>query len=193
MRLLFVASRFPYPPRYGDQVRGFHHLRILSRRHRIVLISPCPDSRDGADALKVIEPFCEQIKIIPTNVWRRFARLAQIPFTSLPLQTQYLFDARFRDCVLGLLRNQPFDLMHVQMVRMAPVVEGLAPRVPTTLDLIDALSVNMAQRARLRLSPQMLVAGWEAQRIQAYERKLTRQYDQLVISLSTEGRLLLQY
>lgn len=182
MRVLFVTSRFPYPLRCGDQVRGFHQLRILSRRHRVVLVSPRPDLRDGADALKAVEPFCEHIKIIPTPIWRRLARLAQIPFTSLPLQTQYLFDARFRDCVLGLLRDQPFDLMHVQMVRMAPVAEGLSPRVPTALDLIDALSVNMAQRARRAWSPQMFAAGWEARRIRNYEQALVEQYDQLLIS-----------
>lgn len=182
MRILFVPSRFPYPPRYGDQVRGFHQLRILSRQHRIVLVSPCPESRDDTDAFKAVEPFCEQIKIIPTPVWRRLARLVKIPFSSLPLQTLYLFDARFRESVLGLLRDQAFDLMHVQTVRLAPVVEGLLPRVPIVLDLIDALSVNMAQRARRAPSPQTLIAGWEAKRIQNYERQLTQQYDQLVIS-----------
>lgn len=182
MRLLFVASRFPYPPRYGDQVRGFHQLQVLSRHHRIVLVSPPPDSHDNSDVFKAVEPFCEDIKTVYVPIWRRLARLARIPFTSLPLQTQYLFDARFRDCVARLLRDQLIDLVHVQTVRMAPVGERLLPRTPTVLDLIDALSVNMAQRAQRALSPQTLIAGWEARRIQNYERKLTSQYERLVIS-----------
>ena len=182
MRLLFIASRFPYPPRYGDQVRGFHHLRLLSRRHQIVLLSPRPDSSQDSEALKAVEPFCEKIYLLSVPVWRRFLHLAKVPFTSIPLQTLYLYDDGFRIKAQELLHSQSFDLIHVQTVRMAPVVNNLSPRVPAVLDFIDALSVNMAQRARRRLSPQTLVAGLESRRLCAYERALVRQYDRLVIS-----------
>ena len=91
--------------------------------------------------------------------------LVKAPFTSIPLQTLYLYDDCFRAKAQELLRSQSFDLIHVQTVRMAPIINNLSPQVPAVLDLIDALSVNMAQRARRRLSPQMLVAGWESRRI----------------------------
>lgn len=182
MKVLFITARFPYPPRYGDQVRGFHHLRLLSRRHQIVLLSPSPDLRQGDNALKAVEPFCEQTCLLPVPAWRRFLHLVKVPFTAIPLQTLYLYDDCFRAKAQELLRSQSFDLIHVQTVRMAPVIDGLSPRVPTVLDLIDAISVNMAQRARRRLSPQMLGAGWESRRLCAYERALVRRYDRLVIS-----------
>jgi hypothetical protein len=182
LRLLFVASRFPSPPRYGDQVRGFHHLRLLARQHKIVLLSPPPDSSQAAAALKAVEPFCEQICLLSVPVWRRFLHLVKIPCTSIPFQTLYLYDDCFRAKAQELLRSQSFDLIHVQTVRMAPVINNLSVRVPAVMDFIDALSVNMSQRAQRRLSPQMLVADWESHLLCAYERALVRRYERLVIS-----------
>jgi polysaccharide biosynthesis protein PslH len=181
MRLLFVASRFPYPPRYGDQVRGFHHLRILSRRHQIALVSPPPEA-GGKEALAAVEPFCDQMHLVRSSVGRGLLRLMRAPLTSLPFQTLYFCDPHLRRQVLTLLRAQRFDLLHVQMVRMAPVAHNLDAQIPMVLDFIDALSVNMAHRARRGFTPQALVAGWESQRIQSYERRLVQRYDQLVIS-----------
>lgn len=186
MRLLFVASRFPYPPYYGDQVRGFHHLRLLSHRHQIVLLSPCPTLSQEVEALKELKMFCEQICLISVPVWRRFLNFTKIPFTSIPMQTLYFYDDFFRTKAQELLCSQQFDLIHVQLVRMAPIIKGLSPKIPTVLDFIDALSVNMAQRARRNLSPQMLVANWESRRLLSYERELVKQYDRLIISSSSD-------
>ena len=185
MRILVVASRFPYPPIQGDRVRGYHHLRLLSRQHRIVLVTPEPEG-DRENNLKAIHPFCERIEIVSTSSWRRLWRLGRTPFTSLPLQTLYFFDPRFRQRVHPLLQEQSFDLIHVQLVRMAPVVEGVGvgPQggIPKVIDLIDALSLNMARRARRERGPRAWIATLEARRVQRYERSLTQQYDQLVVS-----------
>lgn len=186
MRILFIASRFPYPLRYGDQVRGFHHIRLLSRRHEIVLLSPPPDSTHDATGLKALEPYCEEICLISVPVWRRLLNLWVFPFTAIPLQALYLYDDAFRLKAQDLMRSRKFDLIHVQLARMAPVLDGLSPRVPAVLDFIDALSVNMAQRAQRKLSPQGLIAGWESRRLAAYERTLVKRYDRLVISSSTD-------
>jgi sugar transferase (PEP-CTERM/EpsH1 system associated) len=132
--------------------------------------------------LKALEPFCEEIHLLSVPVWRRLLHLSKVPFTSIPLQTLYLYDDCFRAKARELLCSQSFDLIHVQTVRMAPIINELSPRVPAVLDLIDALSVNMAQRARRRLSPQTLVAGWESCRLQYYERELVKRYSQLAIS-----------
>jgi sugar transferase (PEP-CTERM/EpsH1 system associated) len=180
MKILFVASRFPCPPVQGDRVRGYHHLRILSRKHDVVLVAPEPEG-DRAANLKIIQSVCAQIETVSTPFWRRLRRLGQIPFTSLPLQTLYFFDPRFRQEVQSLLQQQSFDLIHVQLVRMAPVVDGLGD-IPRVIDLIDALSLNMDRRAQRERGPKAWVVALEARRLQRYERMLTRQYNQLVVS-----------
>ena len=76
MRVLFVASRFPYPPIQGDRVRAYHHLRLLSRRHQVVLLTPEPEE-NRENNLNAIRPFCRQIEVVPTASLRRLWRLGQ--------------------------------------------------------------------------------------------------------------------
>ena len=176
MKILFVASRFPYPPIQGDRVRGYHHLRVLSRHHQIVLIAPVPE--DGG---KAIFPFCEQIHLVSTPFWRKALRLMQAPFTSLPLQTLYLFDPKIRKKAQQLLKKESFDLIHVQLARMAPVVENL-DETPKVMDFIDSLSLNMARRSQRERGPLAWIMALESRRLRNYERELAQQYDQLLVS-----------
>lgn len=180
MKLLFVASRFPYPPIQGDRARGYHHLRILSRQHNITLVTP-PPGKNQKDDLNAIHPLCERIEVVPTSLWRKLWRLSQAPFTSLPLQTLYVFDARIREKVQKLLEKETFDVIHVQLVRMAPIADYVGD-MPKVLDFIDALSLNMARRSRREHGFLAWLMNKEAQRVHHYEQALIRQYDQLLVS-----------
>jgi sugar transferase (PEP-CTERM/EpsH1 system associated) len=131
--------------------------------------------------LDAVLPFCAQVEVVSTAPWRRLLRLTRTPFTSLPLQTLFFFDPRFRQRVHSLLKRQPVDLIHVQLVRMAPVADGLSD-IPKVIDLIDALSLNMARRAERERGLAARVAGFEAYRVQRYERAITRQFHRLTVS-----------
>ena len=93
MKILFVVSRFLYPPIQGDRVRGYNQIRILSRRHRIVLVTP-PPSKNLQSSLNALRPFCENIEVVNSPSLNRFLRMWRIPFTELPLQTLYFFDPK---------------------------------------------------------------------------------------------------
>jgi len=191
VRVLFVTSRFPYPLVQGDRLRGHHQLRILSRRHSIVLITPQPE-RNREDNLKAIRPFCEQIEVVFAPPWRSLWRLGRTPFTSLPLQTLYFFDPGFRQRAQTLLQKRAFDLVHVQLARMAPVVERLA-NLPKVIDLVDALSLNMTRRVQRERGVRAWIAAFEARRLQLYERALTQQYDELIVSSELDRQAIGEY
>jgi len=191
MKLLFVASRFPYPPIQGDRVRAYHQLLALSHEHEIVLVTPAPQM-NREKCLETINRLCTQVEIVSVSPWRRLLRLARTPFSSLPLQTLYFFDSRFQKRVKSLLTQQSFDLIHVQLVRMAPVIDGLEG-IPTVIDLIDALSVNMSRRTQRERGPMAWIFGKEAKRLQKYERELTQQYDQLLISSPQDREAIGEY
>lgn len=180
MKILFVASRFPYPPIQGDRARAYHHLRVLSQKHEIVLITP-PPVGDREDGLKIIGALCEQSHLVSRPLWRRGLRLIQAPFSKKPLQTLYLFDPKISQKAKKLLEREPFDLIHVQLVRMAPVVENLG-KIPKVLDFIDALSLNIYRRSMRENGPVAWFMALESKRLEDYERYLTQKYDQLVVS-----------
>lgn len=180
MRILFVASRFPWPLTQGDRLRAYHQLRLLAQRHRLVLLAPQPEA-DVEENLSVIRPFCERIELVATPLWKRFWHLAHAPFTDLPLQTLFAFDPQMRRQTEWLLREETFDLIHVQLMRMAPVANGLRD-VPTVIDFIDALSLNMKRRTEREAWHRAWLFRLEARRAQAYEQRLLAHYDQAVVS-----------
>jgi len=180
MKILFVASRFPWPLTHGDSLRAYHQLRLLSQRHRIVLLAPQPEA-DIEENLGVIQPFCEKIHLVATPLWRRLWRLAHAPFTALPLQTLFAFDPHMGRQAERLVHEDTFDLVHVQLMRMAPVADGLRG-IPTVIDFIDALSLNMQRRTQREAWYRAWLFALETRRAQAYEQRLSLRYDQAVVS-----------
>lgn len=181
MKILFVASRFPYPPFNGDQVRAYHHLRVLSRQHEIVLVAPEP-AEHPESCLEAIAPFCAHVEVVPMSRLTSVARLARAPFERLPLQTLVFYDPEIGRRAAALARAWQVDLAHVQMIRMAPVIGALDPTLPRVVDLIDSMALNLSRRAERSRPPLSWLAAWEAGRLEHYERALIEQFDQLVIS-----------
>jgi sugar transferase (PEP-CTERM/EpsH1 system associated) len=180
MRILFVISRFPYPPIQGDRVRGYHFLRLLSRQHSITLVAPVSGPVDS-QAQQIVTQLCERWVPVRVSQWQAIAHLIRFPFSALPLQTLYFCPPVIQKCVQTLVQEEPFDLIHVQLARMAPVADGLSG-VPKVIDFIDALSLNMHRRATQERWPMKWLFHLEARRMARYEQKLVSSFDQQIVS-----------
>ncbi len=191
MRILFVASRFPYPLIQGDRVRAYHQLRLLSTRHQITLVTPVETARDN-ESMGAIRHFCEHVELIPSSKLRRLLRLRTGFFTSLPWQTLYFYDSRVCDRIDTLLRTRSYDLVHVQLVRMAPVGQHLRG-IPKVLDFIDALSLNWRNRSSREIAPLSWLTAWEAKRLRRYEQVLLQLYDRAVICSAADAAVIGSY
>jgi len=91
-----------------------------------------------------------------------------------------------------LLQETTFNLVHVQLARMAPVADGLGS-VPKVLDFIDAVSLNMRRRAIQERGPVRWLFHFEAQRMARYEQKLILSFDQQVVSSPLDKRAIGAY
>jgi sugar transferase (PEP-CTERM/EpsH1 system associated) len=173
MRVLFVTNRFPGLLMRGDQLRAFQHIRLLAQRHAITLLSfgaPEGDRQGEAE----LAAGCERIIVAQRDSLGLAWRALRAMFGDLPLQVA-AFDQVPRSARLGeLLSTVQFDLAHVQLARLGPMLRRLQP-LPCVLDLVDALSVNMARRAELDRGPLRLVARMDARRLAQYERRICAQ------------------
>ncbi|MGB9885742.1 MAG: glycosyltransferase [Moorellales bacterium] len=180
MKILFIASRFSYPPLRGDQVRAYHFLRILNLRHEVTLVAPktkAVDSRLQEEGRRL----CRRLVLVPFRKREALRSMMRFPFCHLPLQVLYYCPPIFAKTVRELLRREHFDLVHVQLARMAPAVATVRD-VPKVIDFIDALSLNMRRRASLEPWPLSGLFGWEAGRMSRYEGELLTSFSQQVIT-----------
>ena len=177
LRILFVTSRFPHPPLKGDQLRAWHQIRRLGERHLITLAYL---ARGPAAAHEALAGSCERIVAVPFGPAAMARGLLRGLFSRLPLQASLYRTPAMRKA-LRRLTTDPFDLVHVQLARMAPYLEeGVCPR-PWVVDLVDALSLGMERRVREEWGPARLVARIEARRLRRYERELGARADRTVV------------
>lgn len=179
MRILFVTARFPYPPLKGDQVRAYHQLRLLSRRHTITLLSMAEEPVP-IDSLRRIGAYCDQMMTFPLRRMQQGVNLLTGLFSAYPLQTRLYWDPAFAQLVQQQADSGNFDLAHIQLARMAPYLENVQG-IPRVIDLIDALSLNMERRYKRDKGALRLPAYLEWRRMRTYERVVCRKFDHVTV------------
>jgi sugar transferase (PEP-CTERM/EpsH1 system associated) len=169
LRILFLTARFPWPLLRGDQLRAYHQLRLLAPRHRLTLVcfheAPVPPA-----GLAAISAFCERVVTVPLGAARMGLGLSRGAFSTLPFQVSLYRHPRMRDALSELVAVQTFDLVHAQLVRIAPYVEGFP--APRFVDLVDALSLSMRRRSLQHRGPLRWLTALEAERLLRYERRI---------------------
>ena len=182
MRALVLVTRLPVPPWRGDQVRTFHHLRHLAARHDVTCCALV--SREPPLALRrQVETMGVRLVVVRLGLAGAGPALARaLVGDSRPLQVLLYDRMRARREVAGIVADGRFDVVHAQLVRTAPYLPP-AGGPPVVLDLIDALSANLARRAATERGPLSPVAALEARRLANCERALiARSARALVVS-----------
>lgn len=180
MRVLFITSRFPQSLRRGDEQRAYQHLRELAQRHEITLLAFAPDDEESAVTAE-IRRLCKRVVTVQQSAGGRWIRALRALPGSVPLQAAMNDTRTFREALTELLHTSTFDVAHVLLARLGEMLPLLGS-LPCVLDLVDALSVNMARRAHYDAGPIRLIARFEAARLLPYERRLCAQVAAAAIS-----------
>lgn len=180
MQILYLTARPPIPPLKGDQVRSYHQLRSLARRHEITLVTFCgPDLVESPAG--ELEELCRKVVRIPHD-WRRRLVQATLPFLRRrwPLQVGLYHSRAYAQAVRDHLSKGRFDVVHAQLSR---ICANLPPRpgIPVVCDFVDALSLNMERRARQERPWIRPFAAWEASRMHRWETALAARFDRSVV------------
>lgn len=191
MKILFVGARFPYPPLKGDQMRSFHQLRLLSIHHEITFVS-FDDGHIEESYYKAVAELCTRVILVPLQKWEVLRSLAAGIFSTYPFQTLLYLSKRMEHTLAEVLANENYDLIHVQLARMAPYFENWHS-CPRVIDLIDALSLNMQRRYQRDRGFTKLAAYIEWQRMKNYEQLICKNYDAVTVVSPTDCNVLGNY
>lgn len=188
MRILFLTSRFPYPPLKGDSLRSYHQIRALSQRHQVALLS-LSESPVGEPERARLAELCESVTIVPLPRRQALLNLALGAPSRLPLQVSYFHSTEFRHALNHLLTGDRFDVVHATLIRVLPYVWDLL-RTPVAVDLIDSLTLNLQDRRMKVRWPLRLGYELEYSRVRRYEEEVVRHFEGLVVSSPADRQVL---
>jgi len=175
LRILFLTSRFPFPPIGGDKLRVYHFLKHLSQRHEIDLFSLMARPDESA----VTSGYGERIKKTRTVlIPRAFSYINCFVgiFTGGPLQNHYFKSKRARKVLESLLVERGYNLLFVHLIRMADYVKHIE-NIPKVIDLTDALSLNYERARPYQKGIFSLINIVEQKRVLQYESEVMKHFD----------------
>ena len=111
-------------------------------------------------------------------------------FWGLPLQTAAFVQPKMAAAVKRLLAEERPDLVHLQLARMAPLYD---PQLPSVIDLVDALSLNMTRRFEADPHLVRFVAWFEGRRMRQYEKALCARWPAATVVSKSDLRAIGPY
>ncbi len=165
MRLLFVTPRPFWPPRRGEQARLVGFLSYLAHRHQVQVLALVPPGFHPRPA-----PLPVQQRYVDSRPWEPVMGVVTHPWE--PLQVGFHRERRLARALhesLRTFRPQVVILVLSRIAWLLPHVQG----IPTVVDFVDSLALNMRMRARMEpwLAPLWL---WEASRLAVWDRQVLK-------------------
>ncbi|HSF40959.1 MAG TPA: hypothetical protein VLT87_14280, partial [Thermoanaerobaculia bacterium] len=175
MKILLVTSRYPWPPRRGDQMRALQMLDFLSSEHEVTLLTPAPGQ--GLPLPPESAPYrIEHYQ--PGGGAARFSGMARSVVKNQPLQSGLFHQADLGRRIREL--GPRHDLGILQLVRLALHVKDFGD-TPIVVDLIDSLSLNFSLRAAVDRWWMKLPLKFEARLLAIAERRLAERAERLLV------------
>ncbi|MHB1167466.1 MAG: glycosyltransferase family 4 protein [Carboxydocellales bacterium] len=178
MKILFITSRIPAPTVKGDQLRAFYQLRELARKHEVFLVSFEANQPDPG-ILVELRQFCEEIVLVRRSLGEIICCSALSLINGLPLQVNYFNSRSLKWAVQELVARCGIELIHLQLVRTAEC-GYLCPGIPTVIDLVDSLALNLWNRYKFDSGVKKFAAYLEYRRMQKYEISLAKRFDRVI-------------
>lgn len=178
-RILFLTSRPPYPIS-GDRVRVRQQISWLGAKHDVRILT-FVRSTDEEMQVQRLRSEGLQIQSVRLDRWSAILGILRAFLSGRPLQAGYFSSNRMRRALADDMDGR--DILYVQLVRMAQYWKQEAPYAQV-LDLCDALSVQYAERARLRVWWDFIwraIDTVESRRLAAWERWIVRSFDAVSI------------
>lgn len=180
MKILFLTSRFPYPPFRGDKLRVFNLIKELSKDNEVVVAS-FAEPEDGKYYAE-LKKFASRVEPVRHSKALAYLNMLIHAFSKTPFQVYYYQSANMRRAVAWLVDQEKPDIIHSHLIRMAPYALDY-PDIPKVLDICDSMTLNyerfLAYRKDL-LSPLYRI---EKSRTASYEGLVPKKFDSsLVIS-----------
>jgi len=185
MRMLMLTPQLPYPPQQGTSLRNYHLLRYLAARHRVSLLSFAgPETLP--EHVAHLQGFCHAVRTVATPTRSLARRLWTLASSSRPDMAWRLYSPEYARALADWLAAEPFDILQVEGIEMAPYLWGLQP--PQPFVVFDDHNAEHVLQKRAFLTDLRHLRRWPAaayslvqwRRLRRFERAVCRRCDGLV-------------
>lgn len=188
MNILFVT---PYVPSL-IRVRPLNFLKQLSRHHRITLVALACGDPSEAQNIEDVRDYCENVHILHLGKIQSHLNCARHLCTRVPLQVAYTHHAEAQDFVAHIAETGNFDMVHVEHIRGAYLVNGVKTSIPKVYDSVDCITRLLKQKLEHRNGTPfgLAIDLIEMQRMPSYEAKVAAQFEKTIITSALDQKAL---
>jgi glycosyltransferase involved in cell wall biosynthesis len=184
MKLLFITPNLPVPPRRGYSLIALNHIKRLSERHEVHLVSF--QSRDGEGSVEEMRPYCRSIHVVrqtlPAAIWNGVRSV----LAGEPGQVGVYRSRALADAVRTVASEVQLDAVVAVMTRMAQYAMVI-PHVPAVLNLVDPMATALTRSLPWRPMYLKPVVLYESARILAYERRIAPRFAALALASARDA------
>jgi glycosyltransferase involved in cell wall biosynthesis len=146
-------------------------------------------TQDSAHGLAALAELGVRVLTVPLHAGWMAAGIVQGNFRGLPLQVGLYDSPRMRTVIRDALRQEAYDLVHVQLARMATYLRDVHS-LPRVVDLVDALSLNMARRSRHDRGLGRWGAHIDSKRLRRLEKAICTSVDRTLVGSRLDAETL---
>ncbi|MCK6624789.1 MAG: glycosyltransferase [Anaerolineae bacterium] len=187
MRILLLTPQRPYPPHQGTTLRNFNLVKELAKRHSVCVLTFLEPDQTPHDPGPLLD-LCEWLETAPVPRRSTPLRLRQMLTTSRPDMSLRLWSPELNNRLAAILRQQPFDVVEIEGIEMAPYLPTLEAAQPRPLIIYDAHNAEWILQKRACLADLKNPVRWPAaayswvqwQRLRRYEAELLRRVDHTI-------------
>ncbi len=176
MKILFIANRFPYPPFRGDKLKIYNLAKRLALHHELHLIT-FTEQKSDIQYLPKLDAIFSKIEIVHLPKLQSVFNVGLGLLGKLPLQVNYFKSNAFDKKLKTLLKENSYDAVHVQHLRMAQYAIQ-QKQLFRILDLPDAFSLYWQRRKNV---PRSFFTRWldtiESERVLKYEKYILNEFN----------------
>lgn len=183
MRILLLTPQLPYPPDKGTRIRNFGLVKELARQHELGVVSFAEPGDEAARS--GLEPHCRLLGLEPPPRRGRLERALRTVVDPTPDLARRLQDRKLTARLRAVLASEPWDLVQVEALEMAPhwlAQGGHGP--PVVLDAHNAEWILQLRHARIDLAAGRPVGAvysvLQAVKLRRYEGRAVRQADGVI-------------
>jgi glycosyltransferase involved in cell wall biosynthesis len=158
-RVLFLTPHLPYPPNRGTALRNFGLIEGLAAHGHTIGLASFVEPGQPPLADTPLPDLCETALAVPAPTRTTGQRLRELLAGHADMARR-LWSAEFAGALRGMLGREPYDVVQIEGIEMAPYLPIVQEAAPGALLIYDAHNAEYALQARIAAQDSRTPRRW---------------------------------